>query len=342
MPFYSGKEKYMSLKIAIIGFGFMGQTHAGSLLRIPGTEITGVVDFNDPVEQLKSIKGNNDAVTITVEEASKLPWYKSWEELVSKAGTPDAVIVALPTRFHCSAVVQALASGCHVMVEKPFATSVAECEKMIAAAEKAGKLLAVGYVVRCFAEYNALKESVQKGKFGKLNFLEMRRFAGIPGWGSWLDPEVVRHSGGTLFDLLSHDLDFALHMLGAPMAVKASRRGKENFKGDWLSVELDYKEFNVLIESAFIPPVSYPFHQSFQAFFETGSLYSGAPGTLTECIGREAKTAELPAVSPYYQELVNFVNAVKSGDTSGICTGKDALVTIEHCAKIRQLLEEQK
>ena len=220
IPFYFGKEKYMSLKIAIIGFGFMGQTHAGSLLRIPGTEITGVVDFNDPVEQLKSIKGNNDAVTITVEEASKLPWYKSWEELVSKAGTPDAVIVALPTRFHSSAVVQALESGCHVMVEKPFATSVAECEQMIAAAEKAGKLLAVGYVVRCFAEYNALKE------FGKLNFLEMRRFAGIPGWGSWLDPEVVRHSGGTLFDLLSHDLDFALHMLGAPAAVKASRRGK--------------------------------------------------------------------------------------------------------------------
>ena len=329
------------MKVAIVGFGFMGQTHAGSLLNIPDTEITGVVDLNDPVEQLKSIKGNNDAVTITVEQAQKLPWYKSWDELVSKAGVPDAAIVALPTRFHCSAVVTALESGCHVMVEKPFATRVDECKKMIAAAEKAGKLLSVGYVVRCFAEYNALKGALHKADFGKLTFLEMRRFAGIPGWGSWLDPEVVRHSGGTLFDLLSHDLDFALHMLGTPAEIKATRRGKKDFKGDWLSVELDYKDFNVLIESAFVPPVSYPFHQTFQAFFEKGSLYSGAPGTLTECAGKEAKKVELPPVSPYYQELVNFVNAVRSGDHTGVCTAKEALVTIEHCAKIRQILGEE-
>lgn len=330
----------MSIKAAIIGFGFMGQTHAGNLLRIPGVEISGVVDLNSPVDQLKSIKGNNDAVTITLDEAAQLPWFKSWEELVSEAGAPDIAIVALPTRFHCSAVVTALESGCHVMVEKPFATSVDECKTMIAAAEKAGKILSVGYVVRCFAEYNAFKDTFNSGKMGKLTFMEMRRFAGIPGWGSWLDPEVIRHSGGTLFDLLSHDLDFALHTLGKPAAVKASRRGKGAFKGDWLSVELDYKDFNVLIESAFIPPVSYPFHQSFQVFFEEGSLYCGAPGTLTACTGKESSKVELPAVSPYHQELVNFIEAVNSGDTSKICTGKDALVTIEHCDMIRNILNE--
>lgn len=331
----------MSTKIAIIGFGFMGQTHAGNLLNIPDVEITGVVDLNNPVEQLRSIKGNNDAVTITVEEAARLPWYKTWDELLARAGKPDAVIVALPTRFHCSAVTTALESGCHVMVEKPFATSVAECQQMIDAAERNGKILAVGYVVRCFAEYNAMKEMVHSGKMGKLQFMEMRRFAGIPGWGSWLDPEVIRHSGGTLFDLLSHDLDFTLYALGKPASLRAVRRGGSNFKGDWLSVELDYKEFTVLIESAFVPPVSYPFHQTFQVFFEAGSLYSGAPGTLTICQNKETQKADLPEVSPYYQEAVNFVNALRSEATENICTGKDALVTIEHCAQIRKLLGEE-
>ena len=332
----------MCTKIAIIGFGFMGQTHAGNLLRIPDVEITGVVDFNDPVEQLRSIKGNNDAVTITPEEAARLPWYKTWDELLTKAGKPDAVIVAVPTRFHCSAVTAALENGCHVMVEKPFATSVAECQQMIDTAEKNGKILSVGYVVRCFAEYNTMRDTVRSGSMGKLQFMEMRRFAGIPGWGSWLDPEVIRHSGGTLFDLLSHDLDFALYTLGKPASLRAQRRGGNTFKGDWLSVELDYNDFTVLIESAFVPPVSYPFHQTFQVFFEAGSLYSGAPGTLTVCREKEAQKADLPEVSPYSQEAVNFVNAVRSGSTENICTGKDALVTIEYCAQIRRLLGEEK
>jgi predicted dehydrogenase len=156
----------MSIKAAIIGFGFMGQTHAGNLLRIPGVEISGVVDLNSPVDQLKSIKGNNDAVTITLDEAARLPWFKSWEELITQNGAPDIAIVALPTRFHCSAVVTALESGCHVMVEKPFATSVDECKTMIAAAEKAGKILSVGYVVRCFAEYNAFVENIKAEERG--------------------------------------------------------------------------------------------------------------------------------------------------------------------------------
>ena len=307
----------MTIKTAIIGFGFMGQTHAGTLLQLPDTEITGIIDLKSPVEQLNSIKGNNDTVILSQESAEKLPWFQSWEEFTAKAGVPDAVIVALPTKFHCNAVVKALESGCHVMVEKPFATTVAEAEAMLSAAEKNDRLLTVGYVVRCMPEYKYLAEALRSGRMGKVQFLEMRRFAGIPGWGSWLDPETVRHSGGTLFDLLSHDLDFVTHTLGEPEKFVPHRRGGKDFRGDWLSVELQYPGFEVLVESAFVPPVSYPFHRSFQAFFENGSLYSGAWNKASECCGKEIKEVELEEISPYYTEVENYINSVRNNRIEG-------------------------
>lgn len=330
----------MSIKVAVVGFGFMGQTHTGTLLQLQDTEITGIIDLRSPVEQLNTIKGNNDTVVLTPEAAAKLPWFRSWEEFIAKAGAPDAVIVALPTKFHCSAVVKALENGCHVMVEKPFATSVEEAEKMLNSARKNDRLLAVGYVVRCMPEYLHLAETLRTERLGKVHFLEMRRFAGIPGWGSWLDPEMVRHSGGTLFDLLSHDLDFVTHTLGEPEAILPRRRGRKEFMGDWLSIDLQYKGFDVVVESAFIPPVSYPFHRSFQAFFENGSLYSGEWNKVAECSGKEVKNIRLPETSPYFTEVANFINSVKQGKLQGICSGDDALITTRHCAEIRHALQE--
>ena len=331
----------MTIKTAVIGFGFMGQTHTGTLLQLPECEITGVVDLKSPVEQLKSIKGNNDTVILSEEAAAQLPWYPSWEELTAQAGVPDAVIVALPTKFHCSAVVKALESGSHVMVEKPFATSVAEAETMISAAQKHQKLLAVGYVVRCMPEYLHLAEALRSHRLGQTRFLEMRRFAGIPGWGSWLDPETVRHSGGTLFDLLSHDLDFVTHTLGEPDRIIPCRRGRKEFRGDWLSVELQYPDFDVVVESAFVPPVSYPFHRSFQAFFDNGSLYSGAWNKVSECCGKEIKEIGLEEISPYFTEVAHFINSVKNNKLEGICSGEEALLTTQHCAAIRRMLNEE-
>ena len=330
----------MTVKTAIVGFGFMGQTHAGTLFQLPDTEITGVIDLKSPVEQLNSIRGNNDTVTLSPEAAEQLPWFRSWEEFIDKAGAPDAVIVALPTKFHCSAVVKALESNCHVMVEKPFATTMPEAEKMIAAAREHNKLLAVGYVVRCMPEYLHLAEALQSGRLGKTHFLEMRRFAGIPGWGSWLDPETVRHSGGTLFDLLSHDLDFVTHTLGEPESITPCRRGRKDFRGDWLSLELKYPDFDVLIESAFLPPVSYPFHRSFQALFEEGSIYSGQWNKSFECRGKEVKEVLLEETSPYFTEVANFIDSVRKGRLEGICSGEEALITTRHCDRIRHELGE--
>ena len=226
------------------------------------------------------------------------------------------------------------------MVEKPFATSVEEAEKMLNSARKNDRLLAVGYVVRCMPEYLHLAETLRTERLGKVHFLEMRRFAGIPGWGSWLDPEMVRHSGGTLFDLLSHDLDFVTHTLGEPEAILPRRRGRKEFMGDWLSIDLQYKGFDVVVESAFIPPVSYPFHRSFQAFFENGSLYSGEWNKVAECSGKEVKNIRLPETSPYFTEVANFINSVKQGKLQGICSGDDALITTRHCAEIRHALQE--
>ena len=130
------------------------------------------------------------------------------------------------------------------------------------------------------------------------------------------------------------------YTLGEPEKFVPHRRGGKDFRGDWLSVELQYPGFEVLVESAFVPPVSYPFHRSFQAFFENGSLYSGAWNKASECCGKEIKEVELEEISPYYTEVENFINSVRNNRIEGICSGADALLTTKHCAAIRTLLKE--
>ena len=89
-----------------------------------------------------------------------------------------------------------------------------------------------------------------------------------------------------------------------------------------------------------MPPVSFPFPRSFQAFFENGSIYSGEWNKSFECCGKEIKSVELESTSPYFIEVANFIDSVKNNRLSGICSGEEALLTTRHCAEIRQQLGE--
>ena len=127
---------------------------------------------------------------------------RAFETAESLLNECDAVSIAVPTLTHRAATEQALAAGCHVLVEKPMAVSVAEADAMIGAAQRAGRILQVGQVERFNPALLAARPFVRSPKFIEAHRLAMFQPRS-------LDIDVV-------FDLMIHDIDAVLLLVGAP------------------------------------------------------------------------------------------------------------------------------
>ena len=124
------------IKIAIVGTGAIAAAHIRAISKLPQCELVALCDLNEA--RVKALA-----------EGLGVPYFLDYKE-ISTAVDVDAVIINLPHGLHVSASVFFLDAGVHVLVEKPMANTVEECDTMIAAAEKAGKKLAVAHVQRFF------------------------------------------------------------------------------------------------------------------------------------------------------------------------------------------------
>ena len=322
----------MQKKVWVYGFGFMGQTHAGNLLKIPGVTLAGIIDPCDIRERLSGIRGNQATVRIAWEDVAQIPHYRSFQEACEKSST-DILVIALPTKLHFQAVMEGLEKGFDVFVEKPFSVSLSECKIMTETAAEYDRIIAVGQCVRAMKEYIFLSETIRSGRLGELKFLKLNRTTGFPDWGNWREPEFVKASGGALFDLLLHDVDYLRFCLGEAVSISAASRFASSGVS-MISAGFDYSGVHVSVEGGFVMPPSFPFQRSFSAFFERGSLNSSVPGKVEEFSENGKKEYDFSSDDPYYTEMVQFIDAVRSRDCSGICTGDDAARTVECCRKI--------
>ena len=122
---------------------------------------------------------------------------------------PDIIDICTPTPLHRDYVERAAAAGKAIFVEKPLARTLADCDAMVAAVNRAGVPAMPGHVVRFFPEYAAAKRLVDAGGVGKPAAIRTARLAGFPGqegrpnW--YADPQ---QSGGLVLDLILHDFDW--------------------------------------------------------------------------------------------------------------------------------------
>jgi len=324
----------MKTKVIVVGFGFMGQTHVGSLLEMQNVELAGIVNPTDPKVRLSTVTGNTVTRRASLEEIGSIRHFRNLDEAL-QASRPDAAVIALPTKLHHDAVIQCLKAGLHVMVEKPFAITLRECDQMVRTAGETKKHLAVGYVVRWRKEYQFLKKTIQSGRLGKLKYLKLSRITGIPNWGNWNDPEFIRTSGGSLFDLVSHDVDFARFCLGEPEKIESVKDlGGSLFK--MISSTLRFRDADAVIEGGFVTPSNYPFGRSYAAYFENGTLVSAEPGKVMEYGKDVTQEHDFLPDNPFLSELQDFIRTIETGDTSRICAGEDARETIHCCTQIAE------
>ena len=138
--------------------------------------------------------------------------YADYKELLANPDI-DAVLVLTHNSEHCRITVDAFEAGKHVLVEKPMAITYEEAKKMIAARDKAGKVLTVGYQTRFRTDSLYLKELCEEGRFGHIYYAEATaiRRRSVPTWGVFIDEE--KQGGGPLIDIGTHTLDLTLYMM---------------------------------------------------------------------------------------------------------------------------------
>jgi predicted dehydrogenase len=176
----------------------MGVVHAAAW-RSLGVELTGVVARTWQSTQEFAVQQGITA-------------FESYEQLLEEV---DLVDLCLPTDLHRQFTEQAAAAGRHVICEKPVALGIEDGLAMIAACDRAGVRLFIAQVVRFFPQYRAARELLNDGALGDLGVLTLKRVSTAPfGGGGWFADEA--RSGGLLFDLMVHDLDYA-RWLGGPV-----------------------------------------------------------------------------------------------------------------------------
>jgi predicted dehydrogenase len=173
------------VRAAVVGVGSVGQHHARILAAMPHVELVGVVDIKP--ERANEVAAQYRTTAFT--NASDL------------AGRVDAVSIATPTLSHVAVALPFIESGAAVLVEKPLAPTVADADRLLAAADACGTTLAVGHTERFNPAVAAALPLVSGPRF-----VEIHRLGTFPERS--LDIDVI-------FDLMIHDLDVLLATVGS-------------------------------------------------------------------------------------------------------------------------------
>lgn len=301
------------MKLGIIGLGFMGTTHLKAALALPEIEVAAVCSRDEKklAGDFSEIRGNNSDPGGRV-DLSGVAKYREIPALLADPSL-DSVDISLPTGMHESVTLAALAAGKHVLVEKPMALDGPSADRMVAEAERAGRVLMSAQVIRFWPEYAALHETLCAGRLGAFRGATFRRRCAAPSWGVW--------EGGGAFDLLIHDFDFALHLLGMPQALSAAGYCDDGAGIDLLHTLLFYPDGGeVLITGGWHNRGEYPFSMEFTATFDRDTVeFSTASG---------AGVGQHPPGHAYAAELAYFARCC-AGEPNRLCPPRESAAAIK-------------
>src|SRR5689334_2323927 len=178
------------IRFGLIGYGLFGAHHARAIAAAPGAELRAIAV---PSEQSQAAaRAAHGAATI----------YADYRELLARDDI-DAVNVVVPNRWHYEIGRAVLISERHLLIEKPMALSVPECDELVALAAKHDLVLAVGHELRVSSLWGGIKKLIDEGSIGRprATLVELSRFPyrlGSSGWrydrervGSWVLEEPI-------------------------------------------------------------------------------------------------------------------------------------------------------
>lgn len=200
------------LKVAIIGAGAIANTHIEGLLKFQDKcQIVAIADIYAGKAREKVTRfGLNAAV------------YQDYKELLAEREV-DLAVVVTPPFAHAEATISALCSGANVLLEKPMATSLEECDAMLVAAEQNGKLLSIVAQNRYKSPMMKIKAVLDSGMAGEIRHAQVDSFwwRGQNYYDLWWRGTWEKEGGGCTMNHAVHHIDLFQWMMGMPAEVQA-------------------------------------------------------------------------------------------------------------------------
>jgi predicted dehydrogenase len=295
-------------KIAILGAGAIADSHIQAYQKFADRcEIVALVDlFPDKAAEKAAKYG------------LQIPVFKETRELLAKVAF-DAASICLPPFEHAPAAVELLSAGRHVLVEKPMATSLAECDQMLAAARSAGRLLGVVAQNRYQTPMMKLKQVLDSGVAGRLLHAQADSFwwRGSNYYDLWWRGTWAKEGGGCTMNHAVHHIDLYLWMAGLPQSVRAHsvNLAHENSEVEDFStaiLQYDGSRLGQLTASL----VHHGEEQ--QLVFQCERAKLAAPWQVKACRQKEngfpeENTAVLEEIQALYQRLPEVVHTLHAG-----------------------------
>jgi myo-inositol 2-dehydrogenase/D-chiro-inositol 1-dehydrogenase len=187
----------MTLRFGLIGYGAWGRHHAHAIQQAPGATLAAIACRS----QASAAAARGDFPDTAV--------HLDYRELLAR-GDVDAVSIVVPNDLHAEIGVAALEHGKDVLLEKPMARTAEECDRLLAAARRSGRVLSIGHELRLSRQWGTIKALVDADEIGELLYASLALFRfpyrrGAEGWrylpervGSWVHEEPV------------HAFDFAM------------------------------------------------------------------------------------------------------------------------------------
>jgi len=192
------------IRMAFIGVGSRGGKQAASVHRNFGkrAQVVALADINET---------NLDRAASALASAAPAR-YTDWRKVVERDDV-DAVCISTPQFAHCEVTLGAFEAGKHVYCEKPLALTVTDCNKMIAAGEKAGKVFTVGQQMRYHLHLKRMRDLIDQDAIGTPHLVWLKEFRN-PFKMSWAFDK--KKSGGALVEKSCHHFDVFTWLLGTP------------------------------------------------------------------------------------------------------------------------------
>lgn len=190
------------IRFAVIGCGHIGKRHAEMVTRDEGAELVALCDIR-PLEELGV-------------ETYDVPFYTSLDALLCSGLPIDVVNICTPNGLHAAMAVEAIEAGCHVVIEKPMALTLADAERVVYAALKYRRQAFCVMQNRYSPPSVWIKQMVESGRLGQIYMVQLNcywnrdeRYYKPGGWHG-----DARLDGGTLFTQFSHFIDIMYWLFG--------------------------------------------------------------------------------------------------------------------------------
>ncbi len=311
------------MKIAVLGTGSMGKTHASIYKTFK--EIDSVIIVGRDQSKTKEI-----AKTLGVQAGLEMSGVLQDESFT-------AVDVCLPTEIHKEFVTSALEKNKHVFCEIPVSYDLVDALEMVQKSKAAKKVFQVAQLMRSLAEVEYVAKKIKSGELGKVLSVHLHRYQ------RYKVPEPI-------IDLMGFEIDIANFLLGVPTSVRTTRARKDTEEFFGL---LNYPDLSCLVEFKTIMSKEFPLSHGVrvvgsEGIIETNTVFTSSKPSIPETSvvfypkGGKKQQVPIKGYDPYEHECRYFIDTILGKVDGDILDANNAVNTLKIATTVKKSLATNK